>query len=106
MLHNNKIVCLAVDDEPPALQVIEKYIAATPVLQLAATCNNAVDALSILQQQKVKGHRKLNGTRKFVFIILFLANCGKKRFALLFLHEKSQPVHVLLFESCPHHERP
>jgi len=53
MLHSNKIVCLAVDDEPPALQVIEKYIAATPVLQLAATCNNAVDALSILQQQKV-----------------------------------------------------
>lgn len=49
MLHSNKIVCLAVDDEPPALQVIEKYIAATPMLQLAGTCNNAVDALSVLQ---------------------------------------------------------
>ena len=53
MLHNNKIVCLAVDDEPPALQVIEKYITAVPSLQLATTCNNAVEALSILQQQKI-----------------------------------------------------
>ncbi|HEX5150944.1 MAG TPA: LytTR family DNA-binding domain-containing protein [Parafilimonas sp.] len=50
---DKKIICLAVDDEPPALQVIEKYIAAVPVLELKASVNNAVDALSILQSNKI-----------------------------------------------------
>ncbi len=53
MLNDKKIICLAVDDEPPALQVIEKYIAAVPVLQLKTSVNNAVDALSILQNNEV-----------------------------------------------------
>jgi DNA-binding LytR/AlgR family response regulator len=52
-MSNNKIRCLAVDDEPPALQVIEKYIAAIPSLQLVGTSNNAVDTLSILQNSQV-----------------------------------------------------
>src|SRR6476620_8064793 len=53
MLNDKKIICLAVDDEPPALQVIEKYIAAVPVLELKTSANNAVDALSILQHDKI-----------------------------------------------------
>lgn len=53
MPNDKKIICLAVDDEPPALQVIEKYIAAVPALELKASVNNAVDALSILQNNKV-----------------------------------------------------
>jgi DNA-binding LytR/AlgR family response regulator len=48
-----KINCLAVDDEPPALQVIEKYVNSIPALQLTATCSNAVDALAILQNNKI-----------------------------------------------------
>ncbi|MEO6732449.1 MAG: response regulator transcription factor [Ferruginibacter sp.] len=46
-----KITCLAVDDEPPALGIIKKYIDAVPSLQLITTCNNAVEALSVLQTQ-------------------------------------------------------
>ena len=53
MPNDKKIICLAVDDEPPALQVIEKYIAALPVLELKASVNNAVDALSILRNNKI-----------------------------------------------------
>jgi len=53
MANDKRIICLAVDDEPPALQVIEKYIAAVPVLELNASVNNAVDALSILQYNKI-----------------------------------------------------
>jgi DNA-binding LytR/AlgR family response regulator len=52
-MSNKKITCLAVDDEPPALQVIEKYVTSIPVLQLAATCSNAVDALAVLQNNQV-----------------------------------------------------
>ena len=47
------IHCLAVDDEPPALQVIEKYIHAIPSLQLDGTCGNAVDALALLQSNSI-----------------------------------------------------
>jgi DNA-binding LytR/AlgR family response regulator len=48
-----KIYCLAVDDEPPALLLMEKYINAIPVLHFAGKCSNAVDALTILQQQPI-----------------------------------------------------
>ena len=50
---DKKIICLAVDDEPPALAVMEKYINAIPSLQLATSCSNAVDALTFLQNNKV-----------------------------------------------------
>ena len=48
-----KIICLAVDDEPPALEVIKKYIEAMPILQLAGTCADALEALSMLQQNTI-----------------------------------------------------
>jgi DNA-binding LytR/AlgR family response regulator len=48
-----KINCLAVDDEPPALLLMEKYINAVPTLQFAGKCSNAVDALTILQLQPI-----------------------------------------------------
>lgn len=53
MQNNKKIICIAIDDEPPALQVIEKYIAAIPSLQLVALCGNAVEALTVLQNNQV-----------------------------------------------------
>ena len=52
-MNQKKITCLAIDDEPPALQVIEKYVTSIPALQLAATCNNAVDALAVLQNNQI-----------------------------------------------------
>ena len=48
-----KISCLAIDDEPLALSVLQKYIAAVPALELAGSCANAVEALQKLQQQPV-----------------------------------------------------
>jgi DNA-binding LytR/AlgR family response regulator len=52
-MNGKKIHCLAVDDEPPALLLMERYINAVPVLYFAGKCSNAVDALSILQQQPI-----------------------------------------------------
>jgi DNA-binding LytR/AlgR family response regulator len=49
-----KIPCLAVDDEPPALDVIRGYIDAIPSLHLVGTCENAVEALSLLKQHPVE----------------------------------------------------
>ncbi len=48
-----QIHCIAVDDEPPALQIMENYIKAVPVLHLEGACGNAVDALSLLQSKTV-----------------------------------------------------
>lgn len=52
-MNGHKINCLIVDDEPPAILLMEKYVNAVPVLELSGKCNNAVDALSILQQQPI-----------------------------------------------------
>ena len=51
--NNKTISCLAVDDEPPALDVVTRHIAAIPSLHLAGTCSNAVQALAMLQQQNI-----------------------------------------------------
>jgi DNA-binding LytR/AlgR family response regulator len=53
MPDNKKIICLAVDDEPPALGVLQKHISAMPSLELAGCCSNAVEALAMLQQFNV-----------------------------------------------------
>jgi len=52
-MNGKKINCLIVDDEPPALLLMEKYITAVPILHFAGKCSNAVDALTILQQRPI-----------------------------------------------------
>ncbi len=49
----NPIRCIAVDDEPLSLRIIEKYTADLPQLQLVATCNNAFEAMEALRQHPV-----------------------------------------------------
>jgi DNA-binding LytR/AlgR family response regulator len=53
MSDKKKITCLIVDDEPPALDVIKKYIASVHNLELAGTCADAVEALNFLRQQTI-----------------------------------------------------
>ncbi|MEH0157936.1 LytTR family DNA-binding domain-containing protein [Limibacter armeniacum] len=48
-----KIKCLIVDDEPLAIQVLENYLARLNEFEVVGTCENPVDAFSILQQQSV-----------------------------------------------------
>jgi DNA-binding LytR/AlgR family response regulator len=50
---DKKIICLAVDDEPPALDVLKKYINAVQHLELAGTCADAIEALTFLQNHPV-----------------------------------------------------
>lgn len=45
--------CLAVDDEPLALELLEDNIRQVPYLELAGSCNSALEALKFLQQQPV-----------------------------------------------------
>ena len=53
MPENNTIKCLIVDDEPPAREIIRRYIEQTPMLELAGECANAIQAFTVLQQQSI-----------------------------------------------------
>ena len=45
--------CLIIDDEPLASKLICSYVQQVPGLEIAAVCNNAIDAYEILGRQKV-----------------------------------------------------
>jgi DNA-binding LytR/AlgR family response regulator len=47
------IRCLAVDDEPLALDLLEDNIRQVPFLRLIKRCENAVDALEVLQNEAI-----------------------------------------------------
>ena len=47
------IRCLAVDDEPLALELLEDNISKVPFLQLVAACDNAMEAMKIMQQELI-----------------------------------------------------
>ncbi len=48
-----KIKCLVIDDEQPARDILQKHIEGVESLELAGSCNNAVEALSFLQSNTV-----------------------------------------------------
>lgn len=45
--------CIAIDDEDLALELIEDYISKVSYLQLVATCDDPLDALTLIQEQQV-----------------------------------------------------
>lgn len=47
------IRCLIVDDEPLAVRLISSYIQQVPGLEITGACNNAIDAFTVLREQKV-----------------------------------------------------
>ena len=53
MLHNNKIHCLIIDDEPLAREILKQHIAGVEALELTGTCSNAVEAISFLKEHPV-----------------------------------------------------
>jgi len=48
-----KLKCLLVDDEPPALDVLESHISTVEGLELVAKCQNAIQAFGVLQEKPV-----------------------------------------------------
>ena len=45
--------CIAVDDEPLALELLEDNISKVPNLQLVAKCSNAMEAIKVLQAETI-----------------------------------------------------
>jgi len=48
-----KIRCLIVDDEPLAIQLLQRHVAQLDFFDVVATCDNAIQALAILNKQPV-----------------------------------------------------
>lgn len=48
-----KINCCIVDDEPLALDLLERYVEKTDFLELKGKCSSAVDAIKILNRNKI-----------------------------------------------------
>ncbi|PVY40928.1 LytR/AlgR family response regulator transcription factor [Pontibacter virosus] len=44
--------CVIIDDEPIAQEIIAKYVARVPFLQLAAVCDNAIEALVTIRDEQ------------------------------------------------------
>jgi len=45
--------CIAIDDEPLALDVLEDFIGQVPFLELVKTCQSAVEALELLHKEQI-----------------------------------------------------
>ncbi|MBC7849969.1 MAG: response regulator transcription factor [Chitinophagaceae bacterium] len=45
--------CIAIDDEPLALELLEDNISKVPYLKLVASCNNPIEAMKILADNKI-----------------------------------------------------
>ena len=45
--------CVIIDDEPLAVDVIKTYIEQLDTMNLVAVCNNPLEAVKVLSQQKV-----------------------------------------------------
>lgn len=45
--------CLIVDDEAIAREIIERYTKKIPYLKVVGTCDNAIDAMQVLQNQSI-----------------------------------------------------
>lgn len=47
------ITCLIVEDEPPAMQLLDDYIRKLPMLELKGKCYDALEAMKYLKKEKV-----------------------------------------------------
>lgn len=52
-MSNLKIICVIVDDEPMALNLVESYVQKTPFLVLKRKCHSALEAMEFLKDEPV-----------------------------------------------------
>ncbi|PIF29875.1 LytTR family two component transcriptional regulator [Flavobacterium sp. 9] len=84
--------CIAVDDEPLALRLVETFIEQTPFLQLACSCDNAVEAMSLIREQQPD----------IVFLDINMPNLTGMELARL-LQEQPGPLPKIIFTTAYNH---
>ena len=48
-----KLRCLLIDDEPPALEILQSHISNVNGLEIVASCKNAVEAIDVLHEKQI-----------------------------------------------------
>lgn len=48
-----KLRCLLIDDEPPALKILQSYIAQIESMEVVGLCSNAVEAIQVMRSKTV-----------------------------------------------------
>lgn len=84
--------CIAVDDEPLALKLVETFIHQTPFLELITTCDNAVDAMSIIRDKQPD----------VVFLDINMPNLTGMELARL-LQDQPGPLPKIIFTTAYNH---
>ncbi|MFD1604592.1 LytR/AlgR family response regulator transcription factor [Flavobacterium artemisiae] len=84
--------CIAVDDEPLALKLVETFIHQTPFLELITTCDNAVDAMSIIRDKQPD----------IVFLDINMPNLTGMELARL-LQDQPGPLPKIVFTTAYNH---
>jgi len=84
--------CIAVDDEPLALKLVETFINQTPFLELADSCDNAVEAMTLIKEKQPD----------LVFLDINMPNLTGMELARL-LHEQPGPVPKIVFTTAYNH---
>jgi two-component system response regulator LytT len=84
--------CIAVDDEPLALKLVETFIQQTPFLELITTCDNAVDAMGIIRETKPD----------LVFLDINMPNLTGMELARL-LQDQAGPLPKIVFTTAYNH---
>ncbi|MNK67365.1 Transcriptional regulatory protein YehT [compost metagenome] len=84
--------CIAVDDEPLALRLVETFIEQTPFLELISTCDNAVDAMGLIRETKPD----------LVFLDINMPNLSGMELARL-IQDQAGPLPKIIFTTAYNH---
>lgn len=84
--------CIAVDDEPLALKLVQTFIEQTPFLQLIASCDNAVEAMGMIREKQPD----------LVFLDINMPNLTGMELARL-LQEQSGTLPKIVFTTAYNH---
>jgi two-component system response regulator LytT len=84
--------CIAVDDEPLALKLVETFIEQTPFLQLIDSCDNAIEAMALIREKQPD----------LVFLDINMPNLTGMELARL-LQQQPGPIPKIIFTTAYNH---
>jgi len=88
----NILKCIAIDDEPLALNLVETFINQTPFLQLLCTCDNAVEAMTLIREKQPN----------IIFLDINMPNLTGMELARL-MQQQSMPMPKIIFTTAYNH---
>jgi two-component system, LytTR family, response regulator LytT len=84
--------CIAIDDEPLALRLVETFIEQTPFLVLAGSCSSAIEAMKMIKEQPAD----------VVFLDINMPNFSGMELAR-WMQQQPQPLPKIIFTTAYNH---